>query len=790
MRTVAPASVELTPEDSALRNTSSTMQARAFRPRLFGLILSVLFCLHVLPSAAQGFVVEDIRLDGLQRMAPGTVFGNLPVKAGDTFDLSRSGEVIRALFKTGLFTDVRVEREGNTLVLFLVERPSIASIDINGNRELDTEALMESLSQVDFAVGRIFDKSVFDQVEQELRRGYFAIGRYGVEIVSTVTPLERNRVGVQFDIKEGKTARIKEINIVGNSVFDDDDLLDLFTLQPTGIWSVFTRDDQYSKQKLSADLEAVRSHYLDQGYVSFNIDSTQVSITPNKEDVYVTVNVTEGDQYTVKAVRLAGNLILDENEFIPLVQISEGDVFSRQRITATQEALATRLGQDGYAFANVNAVPELEEGTQEVTLTFIVDPGKRVYVRRINFAGNNKTIDEVLRREMRQMEGAWISTTAVERSKERLQRLTFFEEVNVETPAVPGTSDQVDVNFTVVEAPSGSFLLGAGFSQTQGVIISTSLTQENFLGTGNRLTASFNNSDVNRNFALGWFDPYFTDDGVSRDLEVFYRKTSAADANLADFDLDQLAGRVEFGLPISEFNSFNFGFTAEQTDFTAGSDASDEVVEFGEQFDNDFLNFPVNARFAIDTRDNVLLPNKGFLTRVTGELALPFGDLKYYKVTFRHNQYVSLWKDWVVSLNGDIGIGDGYDDNTALPLIENFTAGGPRSVRGYEANTLGPRDSNNDPLGGALLVEGQAELIFPIPFTESIRQFRIAAFADAGNVFATASDFDVDELRASVGIAALWLSPLGPLRASFAVPLNSQPGDNEQQFQFTFGTGL
>lgn len=741
-------------------------------------------------APAQTFVVEDIRLEGLQRIAPGTVFNYLPVKVGDNFDLSRSGEAIRSLFKTGFFADVRIEQDGSTLVISLAERPSIASIEFTGNRELKTEVLLESLKQVDFAVGRVFDKSVFDQVEQELRRSYFSVGRYGVDIESTVTPLERNRVGIRFDIREGKTARIKRINIVGNKVFEDDDLLDLFGLSATSLWSVFTKEDQYSKQKLSADLEALRSHYLDKGFINFNIDSTQVSITPNKQDVYVTINITEGDQFSVNAVRLAGDLTVDEKALVALVDITQGDIFSRTKVTETQEALAKRLGQDGYAFANINAVPDIHEDEKSVTLTFVIDPGKRVYVRRINFAGNNKTRDEVLRREMRQVEGAWISTPAIERSKERLERLSYFDEVNVETPAVPGTNDQVDVNFNVVESPTGSLLLGAGFSQSQGLVFSTELSQENFLGTGNKLTASFNTSRVNRNIGFSWMDPYFTDDGVSREFEAYNRRVHASQANLADYDTDEWGTVVNFGIPVSEFNAFNFGLQAKLTDFQPGSNASNEVRNFGNQFDNDFTTVLLTSSFSVDSRDNRVLPNRGSLTRLTGEIATPLGELRFFKVSIRHNQFFSIAKNWVVSLSGDLGYGDGYSDNESLPLTENFVAGGPRSVRGFEANTLGPRDSNGAPLGGSFLVEGNAELILPVPFAESIKEFRMSAFTDIGNVFGPDEDFDVGELRSSAGVAALWLSPLGPMRASYAVPLNSGPNDDEQQFQFTFGTAF
>ncbi len=763
------------------------------RPRSSPLLalLALLSLAIVSPATvAQPTVVRDIRLEGLQRISPGTVFNYLPIKVGDTVDSARTAEAIRALYKTGFFRDVRIEQEGDTLVVFVVERPSIASIEFSGNDELETEALEQSLDQVGFAVGRVFNRSVFDQVEQELRRSYFSVGRYAVKIDSTVTPLERNRVAVRFDIDEGRVARIKQINIVGNKVFDDDDLLDLFTLRPSGLFSVFTKSDQYSKQKLAADLEALRSYYLDRGFINFRIDSTQVSITPDKRDIYITINVSEGNLFKVRDVRLAGDLIVDENELTSLVTIRPGQIFSRKQVTETQAALAERLGNDGYAFANVNAVPDIDEENKSVALTFFVDPGKRVYVRRINFEGNTKTRDEVLRREMRQFEGAWISTGAVERSKERLERLTYFEEVNVETPAVPGTTDQVDVNFRVVEAPSGNLLLGAGFSQSQGVVVSTSVTQENFFGTGNRLTASFNNSKVNRNIGFSWLNPYWTDDGVSRGFEAFLRKTDAADANLADYDLDERGGAVTFGVPISEFETVDIGLHGKHTKFSVGDNASREVRAFANENTNTFDTFWISGSWTTDSRDSRLLPTRGGLTRLGADLAVPLGDLSYYKLSARHNRFFSLWRDWIVSLDGEVGYGDGYADSDRLPLIENFFAGGPTTVRGFEANTLGPRDSNGDPLGGSFKLTGQAELILPLPFLRDSKQFRLSAFVDAGNVYGPDEDIDLGLLRVSTGIGGFWLSPLGPMTVSFGVPIKKEDGDNTQIFQFTFGTSF
>jgi outer membrane protein insertion porin family len=738
--------------------------------------------------AQEPFVVEEIRLEGLQRISVGTVFNYLPVSVGDQIDSNRTAEAIRALFKTGFFSDVTLEREGNTLIIFLRERPSIANIQFSGNKSIATEDLEKSLTDVGFTTGRVFDRSIFDSVEQELRRSYFDQGRYGVRVTGTITPLERNRVAVNFDVNEGNVAKIRQINIVGNEVFDDDDLLDLFKLTTPKFWSFVTKSDQYSKQKLAADLETLRSHYLDRGYIIFNIDSTQVSLTPDKQSVYITINITEGGQFTFSEVKLAGNLVVAPEELFDLVKIRQGDVFSRQLVTETSKQLTDRMGAEGYAFANINAVPDISEERNEVTLTFFVDPGKRVYVRRINFKGNTKTQDEVLRREMRQAEGAWISTTAIERSKTRLDRLGFFEQVNVETPAVPGTSDQVDVNFTVTEKPAGNLLLGAGFSQSQGVVLQTSVTQENFAGTGNRLRLSFSNSDVNRNFGFSWFNPYWTDDGVSRGFDFFYRTTDAFEANLADYNLDEIGAGITFGVPISEFNTVNVGATAENTKFKSGDTASDEVVAFENEVGGEYNTLTLTVSYTNDTRDNRLLPSRGQLTRLSADLAVPGLDLSFYKLGLRHQRVLPLFRDFALVLEGDVGYGDGLGDTDDLPLTKNYFAGGLRSVRGFEANTLGPRDSNGEPLGGNVKLVGNVELIIPLPFITNSRAFRLTAFADAGDVYGPGQDVNLDTIRYSTGISAVWLSPLGPLTVSIAAPLRDEPEDETQPFQFTFGT--
>ena len=741
-------------------------------------------------TAADAFVVRDIRLEGLQRITAGTVFNYLPIKVGDTVDDTRTAAALRALFGTGFFRDVRLERDGETLVVSVIERPSIGSIEFSGNEDLKTEDLLAALEQSGFAQGRVFNRSAFDQVKQELHRTYFAAGKYGARITGTVTPLERNRVAVRFDIREGVVARIRQISIVGNTAFDDDDLLDDFELDTTGFFSFLTRSDRYSKPKLAADLETLRSFYLDQGFINFNIDSTQVSISPDKTDVYITINITEGGRYLVRDVHLQGALIVPEEELFDLVTVVQDGVFSRKDVTETARRIGARLGDEGYSFANVNAVPEIDDAENRVDLTFFVDPGNRVYVRRINFKGNAKTRDEVLRREMRQMESGWISTEAIERSRVRLNRLGFFESVSVETPAVPGASDQVDVDCTVVERPSGNLLLGVGYSSSEGPVFDVSVTDENIFGTGNRLSASFDTSDVSRDISVSWLNPYWTVDGVSRGIDAYIRRTDASAANLADYDLDRIGAGMTFGVPVSESTRVNVGFNLERTEFRLGPSPSDELLRFHTESGGRFLTFLVTGAWAKDTRNSRFLPTSGSLSRLSAELAAPGSELTYYKLFARHQQLFPLPSDFAFMLEGEVAYGDGYGGTDELPLTENFFAGGLRSVRGFRANTLGPRDSLDEPLGGNLKTVGTAELILPLPFAKDSNTFRITAFLDSGNVYGPDEDFDFDTLRFSTGIAGVWLSPVGPMTMSIARPLRSETGDRTQGFQLTLGTSF
>ncbi len=742
--------------------------------------------------AVDSFIIDDIRVEGLQRLTPGTVFNYLPMKVGDEFNDQRSGEAVRSLFKTGLFEDIYLEREGNVLIVFVEERPSIGTIALNGNEDIDTDELIDGLRQIGFAEGRVFDKSQLDTLERELRRQYFSLGKYAVHIESKVTELDNNRVSVDIDISEGIAARIKQINIVGNKTFDEDKLLKQFKLSTPTLISFFTKVDQYSKPKLSADLESLRSFYLDNGYINFNINSTQVSITPDKKDIYITVNISEGEQFIVSEVKLSGELIVPEEDLFEVLEIHQGELFSRQFVTKSTSNISDVIGNEGYAFANVNAVPEINNDNNTVKLSFFIDPGKRVYVRRINFSGNDTTRDEVLRREMRQQEGGWISTTKVERSKVRLQRLGYFKGVNVETPAVAGTTDQVDVKFMVEENPGGQFSAGLGFSQSQGLILSARISQENFLGSGKRVNIGFNNSEVNTEYSLGYENPYWTIDGISRGFSAFYRQTDASNANITRFNSTVGGGSVSFGIPVTEYNRFFTSLSLESTEIDVDTVTATEISDFITANGDQFNILRWSNSFSYDTRNKTILPDSGILHRITAEVGLPsFGDeLQFYKIAYRTQWFTEIVENFIFSIKGDIGYGDGYGDTISLPFFENFYAGGPKSVRGYEENTLGPKDSLGRPLGGDFRVFTGAEVILPVPFLEDVKNLRFSTFIDAGNVFGANEDFDVGELRYSAGLAGIWVSPFGLVSVSIAQPFGDKSGDETQPFQFTFGTSF
>ncbi len=753
--------------------------ARWFAAPLLGMALN---------GAALGAVgqtlISDIRLEGLQRISAGTIFNYLPLKAGEPIDEATAAEAIRALFNTGFFRDVRLDLDGDVLVVSLLERPAISSIEISGNKDIDSEQLLGALKQLGLAEGRVFNRSLLDVTEQELQRQYFNRGKYGVKIDSTITPLERNRVGIAIEVDEGEAARIREITLVGNSVFDSETLLDEFELT-TGNWlSWITDDNQYSREKLTADLERLRSFYLDRGYINFDIRSTQVTITPDKRDIHISVSLAEGEPYHLRDVRLAGNLIVPELELIPLITTRSGALFSRAEVTRSTSNLSGRLGDDGYAFANINAVPEPDNEKHEVDLTYFIDPGKRTYVRRIEMVDNSKTRDEVMRREMRQMEGAWISTSAVNRSRDRLDMLGYFDSVNVETQPVPGSSDQVDIKFGVREKPSGNLMAGVGYSSGSGIIFSTSVTQDNFLGSGKRIGFSFNNSEVNTVYSISYLNPYYTIDGVSRGFSLYSRETDAEEANISRYVLDSLGGSVNWGIPINEYDRVRLSLGVDRKSMTVGSTPSDELNDWISRYGNDFDGVTSGISWSHDTRNSTLFADRGVYLSASANMT--WGDMDYYEARLRAQRYFTISDDWALMGNIEYQFGDGIGDSV-YPFYEYLLAGGVTSVRGYRENTLGPRDSNGDAIGGDRKIIFNTELLLPPLFDSKEKNFRVAAFIDGGAIYGVGHDLSSDSFRYSSGLTATWLSPFGPLTFVLAKPLNKKDGDDTQTFQFTIG---
>ena len=753
--------------------------------------------------AEEPFVVKDIRVEGIQRTEAGTVFSYLPVKVGEMMTDEKTAAAIKALYATGFFKDVRLEARDGVVIVTVEERPSIAKITLTGIKEFSEEDLKNGLKQTGLAEGRVLDRALLDKSEQELQRQYFNRGKYAVEIKSTLTPLERNRVAVQFDVVEGDSAKIQQINIVGNKSFKEKELLKQFSSSTPGWLTWYTKNDQYSKTRLAGDIESLRSFYLNRGYLEFNVDSTQVSISPDKQGIFITVNVTEGPQYKVSDVKLAGQMLVPEAELKSLITIKPGEVFVRDRLTETTKKIGDRLGNDGYAFANVNAVPELDKDKGTVAFTLFVDPGRRVYVNRVNVAGNTKTRDEVVRREIRQMEGAYYDAEKINRSRDRLNRLGFFNEVNIETPGVSGTTDQVDVNISVSEKSTGNVMLGAGFSSSEGLVLSGSVSQSNVFGTGNRLSVQVNSGSVNTVYALSFTNPYFTIDGVSLGYDLYRRDVDSGELDdVAEYETSTTGAGMRFGLPINERDFISFGVTYEDTslDIYNDNDPLNESIqerfvrEFGE--DNDTLR--VDTSWSRDTRDSFLFPTKGVFQRIAAEVGTPAGSLQYYKLSLQHQQFISLGRDFTLMLNGEVGIGDGLNDKP-LPFFKNFYAGGTSSVRGFKAGTLGPKDLYGDALGGDTRLVGNAELIFPLPGLKDDQSLRMSAFVDAGAVWGPSDgnplnpynglyeNFAFDDLRYSAGVAVLWVSPMGPLKFSLAAPLVEKEGDESEIFQFTMG---
>jgi outer membrane protein insertion porin family len=736
--------------------------------------------------AFQPFVVRDIRVEGIQRIEAGTVFSYLPVKVGDTLTDEKAAGAIRSLFATGFFRDVRLEVQGNVLIVTLEERPAIASIDFVGMKEFEKDKVKQGLRDVGFQEGRIFDRALLDQAEQELKRQYLTRGLYGVEITTTVTPLERNRVAINFNLNEGDVAKIKRINIVGNRAFSEKELLAVLQLRTPGLFTWFSKNDQYSRQKLQADLESLRSFYLNAGYLEFNIDSTQVSITPDRRDIYITINITEGEKYEVADVKLGGDLLVPEAELRSLITIKPGETFSREKLTDSTKAITDRLGREGYAFANVNANPDIDKEKRKVSFTFLIDPGRRVYVRRINVVGNTRTRDEVVRREMRQLEGSFFDSQKLQLSKQRIDKTGFFSEVEVETPAVPGTTDQVDVTVRVKEKPTGAVLLGVGFSNIDKFIVQASVQQTNFFGTGNTVGVQVASGSVNKVASLSFTDPYYTIDGVSRGFDLYRRDVNATSLGIGNYKTSTIGGGVRFGVPFTEYDTLFFGLGTEDVRLTLATDSPLRYLEFANQFGTTYLALISTAGWAHDTRDSFIWPTKGQVQRANLELGTAPGDLEYWKYSYTHQYFNPFSRNLTFVLSGELDFADGYGGKP-LPFFKNYYSGGIGSVRGYRTASLGPRDIDGSFLGGNRKINLSTELLFPVPGSGLDRSMRLGAFVDAGQIYGLNEKFDLSQMRASAGISFAWNSPVGPMKISIARPLNDRPGDNIQRIQFTLG---
>jgi outer membrane protein insertion porin family len=750
---------------------------------LLPLVLLSFFYSH--PSLGfEPFEVRDIRVEGIQRTEAGTVFTYLPIKVGDTINDERASAAVKALFATGFFKDVRLERDGNVLVVVVEERPAIAQIDVTGSKEFDKDKLKDALKQIGLAESRIFDRALLNRAEQELKNQYISRGKYGVQITTTVTPLERNRVGISFSISEGKVAKIRRIDFVGNEVFSDRALTKQLTSRTPGLLTWYSKNDQYSKPKLQADLETLRSFYLNQGYLEFSIDSTQVSISPDKRDIFITINLTEGKKFTVSDVKLTGDLIVPEAELRALIHLRPGEVFSRERLTETTKLISDRLGNEGYAFAVVNAVPEINRDKNEVAFTLYIDPGRRVYVRRINISGNSNTRDEVIRRELRQMEGGWYSTDRLNRSRQRVDKLGYFSDVQVETPAVAGVADQVDVNIKVTERPTGNLTLGVGYSTAEKIVLSAGVSQQNIFGTGNALTFQINTGSVNKTISLSYTNPYFTDDGVSRGFDIYRRDTDVSSLSVASYNTSTTGVGLRFGVPVTEYDTINYGIAYEQTHIGLLPDTPQRYVDFVNIFGEDTDTILGTVGWSRDQRDSVIFTTRGRYQRLNAEVGLPGAELTYYRLTYQHQWYHPLTQTLTLLLNGQIGYAEGYGGQP-LPFFRNFYAGGVNSVRGYATATIGPKDTNGDALGGKRQLVGNAELLLPFPGLEKDKSVRLSVFADAGVV---GEDYRTEPMRYSTGLAFSWYSPVGPLKLSIGHALNPQPTDKTEKIQFTLGS--
>lgn len=758
--------------------------------------LSALMALPGLAFAFDPFVIRDIRIEGVQRIEPGTVFGYLSVKVGDRITPDSATSAIQALFASGFFRDVRLQADGDVLVVVLEERPAVGSVDITGVKEFEVDSLKRALRDLGLAESRIFDRSVLERAEQELKRQYLSRGKYAARITSTVTPLERNRVGVTLAVEEGASASISAIRFVGNRAFSEKTLLEEMKLSTPTWLSWYTKADRYSREKLTGDLEAVRSFYLDRGFLEFNIRSTQVSISPDRESIELVIVVDEGEQFRVREISFAGELLGRDAEFRGMLRLAPGEVFSGSKLNDSNKRITERLGSLGYAFSAVNAVPQADRDKREVSFTVMVEPGRRAYVRRIDVAGNSRTRDEVIRREMRQFEDAWYDADKIKLSKDRINRLGYFTDVKIETQAVPGAPEQVDLRVTVVEKPTGAISLGVGFSSTENAILAASISQANFLGTGKIVGLDVNTSKLSRLVMLSYTDPFLTDDGISQTFELSTRSFNASALLLGDYTLKSHSFGVRLGVPYTEVDRLSVGMAVENNTLALGPLAPQRFINWTGEYGSSASALLGSVGWVRDSRDSALAPTTGRLQRLFLETTMPVGELRYWRSNAIQQLYWPITRDYTLALNGDVGYGRGFGGKS-YPLFKNFYAGGIGTVRGFYASSLGPTDKEmlpvgivrDVPVGGQLRVVGSAEFLFPLPGSGSDRTIRSFVFTDVGNVFADSS-FEVRELRASAGVGVNWVSPIGPMKLSFGWPLRYEATDRLQRFQFQVGAGF
>ncbi|MCZ2406477.1 MAG: outer membrane protein assembly factor BamA [Burkholderiales bacterium] len=738
--------------------------------------------------ALDPFQVQDIRVEGLQRVEPGTVFASMPLRVGDEYNDEKGAAAIRALFALGLFKDVRLEAVGGVLVVVVEERPTIADVDFAGAREFDKDVLKKAMRDIGLTDGRPYDKALTDRAEQELKRQYINKSFYGAEVVTTVTPIERNRVNLTFTITEGETARIKDIRIVGNKAFSESTLKGLFD-QDTGGWlSWYTKSDRYARSKLNADLETLRSYYLQRGYLEFRVDSTQVAISPDKQDISITVNVTEGERFIVSGVKLEGNFLEREDEFKSLVTIRPGEPYNADQVAETTKAFAEHFGNFGFAFARIEAVPEIDREHNRVALVLQADPVRRAYVRRIQVAGNNRTRDEVIRREFRQFEASWYDGEKIRLSRDRVDRLGFFTEVSVETQEVPGAPDQVDLVVNVAEKPTGSLQLGAGFSSAEKLSFSFAIKQENIFGSGNYLGVDVNTSKFKRTLVFSTTDPYFTRDGISRTLDAYYRTDKPYDDQGGNYELVTTGAGIRFGVPFTETDTVFFGGNLEATRIKSGTNIPAAYLAYADRYGRSNTGVPLTIGWSRDGRDSALAPNSGVYQRLNTDWSIA-GDARYVRANYQYQQYIPLNKKFTLAFNGELGWGKGMNGRP-FPFFKNFYSGGLGSVRGFDQGTLGPRDVTGASLGGPKKITFNTELMVPFPGAGNDRTLRLFTFLDVGNVYGDGEKIRMNEMRASVGLGLSWISPLGPLRLAWANPVRKFPGDRIQRLQFQIGTSF